>query len=292
VLLMGGTAFVMLLITRGSVATLVVLYAVNVFITFSLSQLGMVIHWWRERRHDTAWKRKLAINGSGLVLTTFILISLAIVKFHEGAWATLLATGALVAVAFAVKKHYRGVSRQLRHLDAIVDSSESAAGQTPSRPLYPNAKSAVVLVNGYNGLGLHTVLQIPRMFGDTFRNFIFLSVGVVDAGNFKGEAELNSLRAHTAAEAERYVTWAQARGCGAAALTAIGHDVTNDVMQLARQAAERFPHSVFFAGQLLFPRETRLTRLLHNSTAFALQRRFFLANLPFVILPIRVGATD
>jgi hypothetical protein len=47
---------------------------------------------------------------------------------------------------------------------------------------------------------------------------------------------------------------------------------------------------VFFAGQLLFARETRCTRLLHNSTAFTLQRRFLLANLPFVILPIRVDA--
>ena len=43
------------------------------------------------------------------------------------------------------------------------------------------------------------------------------------------------------------------------------------------------------SGQLAFERETRLTRLLHNSTAFTLQRRFFVANLPFVVLPIRVG---
>lgn len=61
-------------------------------------------------------------------------------------------------------------------------------------------------------------------------------------------------------------------------------------MRLAQQAAAEFPNHVFFAGQLLFARETRLNRLLHNQTAFTLQRRFFLANLPFVILPVRVGA--
>ena len=63
-------------------------------------------------------------------------------------------------------------------------------------------------MNGYNGLGLHTVLQVPRMFGDTFRNFVFIHVGAVDAGNFKGSAELETLRAYTVEQAERYVTWA------------------------------------------------------------------------------------
>ena len=50
----------------------------------------------------------------------------------------------------------------------------------------------------------------------------------------------------------------------------------------------QFPNNVFFAGQLAFARETRLTRLLHNYTAFALQRRFFAAELPLVVLPVRV----
>ncbi len=153
----------------------------------------------------------------------------------------------------------------------------------------PRARTAVVLVNGYNGLGLHTALHVPRMFGDTFRNFAFLSVGSVDAGTFKGATEIASLRAHTMAEAERYVRWARAHGFGATAFTAVGHDTTGELMQLAASAREQFPNSVFFAGQLLFAHDTRLNRLLHNHTAFTLQRRFFLANLPFVVLPIRVA---
>ena len=307
ILFMGAAALLVILVTRGSVATLVVLYAVNVFITFSLSQLGMVIHWWRERRSEPAWQRKLAINGIGLALTSFILVSLAVLKFHDGAWATLLATGAMVALAFAIRQHYRHVSAHLRRLDAVVAMSEKGGALYPQQAssdaptaqavednqirLDANAKTAVVLVNGYNGLGLHTVMHIPRTFGDTFRNLVFLSVGVVDAGNFKGAGELTALRAHTEAQAMRFVAWARAHGYGAEAFTAIGHDITVELMQLATLAAARFPHAVFFAGQLLFSRETRLTRLLHNSTAFALQRRFFLANLPFVILPIRVDAT-
>ncbi len=317
ILLMGAAALAMLVITRGSVALLVVLYSINVFITFSLSQLGMVVHWWRARHTESAWRRKLTINGFGLVLTTFILISLTVVKFHEGGWATLLVTGVLVAAAFAIKRHYQNVAAQLRRLDdlligarldrarstpfadTITGSPATPTGRGPAAPLQdpasvsalnPQDRTAFLLVNGYNGLGLHTALHIPRLFGDTFKNLGFISVGSVDAGNFKGADELAHLRAHTTAEADRYTVWARAHGYRAATFTAIGPDTTGEIMRLAATAREQFPNSVFFAGQLLFAHETRLTRLLHNATATALQRRFFLANLPFVILPIRVGA--
>src|SRR3989339_517747 len=63
VLLMGMAAIVLLVVTKGKVSYLVVLYSINVFITFVLSQLGMVIHWWRERKVEKKWRRKLAING-------------------------------------------------------------------------------------------------------------------------------------------------------------------------------------------------------------------------------------
>jgi amino acid transporter len=304
ILLMGGAALVMMLVTRGAVGLLVVLYSINVFITFSLSQLGMVIHWWRERRTERAWRRKLAINGFGLALTTFILVSLTAVKFFEGGWATLLVTGLLVAAAFAIRRHYQNVAAQLRRLDSLLveaqsgcalDDNARAVAETHSQPvplqaIDPNARTAVILVNGYNGLSLHTALQVPKIFGDTFRNLVFLSVGAVDAGNFKGVADLDALRAHTAATAERCAAWARSHGHGAAAFTAIGHDVTDEIMRLAATARTQFPNSVFFAGQLLFERETRLTRLLHNHTALALQHGFFLAGLPFVILPVRVSA--
>ena len=289
-LLMGGAALIMMIVTRGSVGLLVVLYSINVFITFSLSQLGMVRHWWKERHHETFWRRKLAINGFGLALTTFILVSLTVVKFQEGGWATLLVTGLLSAGAFAIKRHYNNVAAQLRRLDVIVQAAEGEATSRSPVATEPDhqARTAILLVNGYNGLGLHTALHVPRMFGNTFRNFVFLQVGSVDAGNFKGAADIEALREHTIADAGRYVSWAQAHGYGAAVYTAIGHDVIGEAMKLAEQARETFPNSVFFAGQLLFARETRLTRFLHNHTAFTLQRRFFLASLPFVVLPIRV----
>jgi amino acid transporter len=290
VLLMGISALVMMVLTKGAVDVLVLLYSINVFITFSLSQLGMVIHWWQVRNAERGWLRKLVINGFGLMLTSSILVSLIYVKFWQGGGITLAVTLLLVGAAFGIKKHYNGVTGQLRRLDAIVEAAaiETSSRKAVSDEFDSKARTAVVLVNGYNGLGLHTVLHVPRMFGDTFRNFVFIEVGAVDAGNFKGAADIEALRAHTAEEAGRYVSWARARGYGATSLTSISTDVMGEVMRLAHQAAQQFPNRVFFAGQLLFTRETRLTRWLHNHTALVLQRRFLLANLPFVVLPIRV----
>ncbi len=250
----------------------------------------MVIHWWQVRNAERGWLRKLVINGFGLMLTSSILVSLIYVKFWQGGGITLAVTLLLVGAAFGIKKHYNGVTGQLRRLDAIVEAAaiETSSRKAVSDEFDSKARTAVVLVNGYNGLGLHTVLHVPRMFGDTFRNFVFIEVGAVDAGNFKGAADIEALRAHTAEEAGRYVSWARARGYGATSLTSISTDVMGEVMRLAHQAAQQFPNRVFFAGQLLFTRETRLTRWLHNHTALVLQRRFLLANLPFVVLPIRV----
>ena len=86
---------------------LVVLYSINVFITFSLSQLGMVRHWWQDRANTPRWQKKMFVNGFGLLLTGGILISLCIVKFFQGGWVTLFVTGLLVGVSFWIKRHYR-----------------------------------------------------------------------------------------------------------------------------------------------------------------------------------------
>jgi hypothetical protein len=146
----------------------------------------------------------------------------------------------------------------------------------------------VVFVNGYNGLGLHTLLGAVRMFGGGFRRFIFVHIGVVDAGNFKGTDEIERLRHHAAAECARYVGFVQQRGGEAAAVTAIGHEIIAELEKLLPDLTAQYPDAVFFGGQLVFERETFFTRLLHNYTAFALQRRLFLRGLPCAVVPIRI----
>ncbi|HYW83341.1 MAG TPA: APC family permease, partial [Spirochaetia bacterium] len=203
IVLTGAAALVVLLLTGGSVRFMVVLYSINVFITFSLSQLGMVLHWWRNRKQENVWRKKILVNGVGLVLTIFILFSMLIIKFGEGGWITIFVTGSLMLVAAAIKRFYRQTQRQLTHLDTLVQVVEAARAVTNGgkgkrrRARYnPRAKTAVILVSGYNGMGLHTLFNVVRLFGKGVRNFFFIQAGIIDAEHFKGKDELERLETH------------------------------------------------------------------------------------------------
>ena len=292
VLLMGGAAFLLLLFTTASVNLLVVLYSINVFITFSLSQLGMVRHWWLERGKEPKWKTKIFINGIGLLLTSGILVSLCIVKFDEGGWATLLVTGGLVGVAFWVKNHYRQTQKKLYRLNELVAAAMAdeavTAKEKPPIACNPNARTAVFLVNGFNGLGLHTLLAVVRMFPKVYDNFIFLQVGVLDAGNFKGASEVENLREHAEREVKRYTAFMGKRGFYTEAHFALGTDIVDEAAKLCDVIAEKFPQAQFFAGQLVFKDENIITGWLHNHTVFELQRRLYQHGRAMLILPIQV----
>jgi amino acid transporter len=290
VVIMGLGGLLVLLATKGSVALLMVLYSINVFITFSLSQLGMVRHWWITRGTERAWKKKLAINAVGFAMTTFILIMLTATKFFEGGWVTLVVTGIIIVAAFRTRQHYRNTNASLSRLDEVVTafSSESRIGRQGNPISDPNAKTAVFLVNGFNGLGVHTVLAVMKMFAGVYKNFVFISVGVVDAGNFKGTGELENLRTHVKNEAEKYALKMAERGFYSEAVVDIGTDVVATSRELAEKVVARFSQAVFFGGQLVFKKETWLTHLLHNFTVFTLQKEFFRKGMPFLIVPIRV----
>jgi amino acid transporter len=291
VLLMGGAALLVVLLTTASVNLLVVLYSINVFITFSLSQLGMVRHWWRERANEPKWKTKIFINGFGLLLTGGILISLCIVKFDDGGWATLLVTGALVGVAFWVKSHYRQTQKKLHRLNELVAAAladDAIVVEKTPPPCDPQARTAVMLVNGFNGLGLHTLFAIVRMFPKVYQNFVFVQVGVLDAGNFKGASEVENLREHSQKEVNRYVAYMGKRGFYTEAHIALGTDIVDEAAKLCDVIAEKFPQAQFFAGQLVFKDEGFGTRWLHNHTVFELQRRLYQNGRAMLILPIQV----
>jgi hypothetical protein len=264
-----------------------------VFITFFLSQLGMVRHWWQVRAKEGRWKKKLFINGLGMSLTFFILMTLTIIKFHEGGWITLLLTGTLVGIALFTKRHYRNTFQLLHRLDELVKAAEPVGPVgTSDKELNvkfdPHDKTAVLLVNGFNGLGLHTLFSIIRLFGSTFKNFVFIQVGVVDAGNYKGAEEVARMKTDVKKELDRYVNYMRQHGYYAAGYTSFGTDVVEEVDRIMPEILERFPSAILFGGQLVFPKTTFLSNVFHNHTIFAVQRRFYNKGIPVVVLPIRV----
>ena len=295
ILIMGGAAIVVMIGSGGSVRFLVVLYAINVFITFCLSQAGMVRHWWQERKTVSAWRKKILINGFGLLLTGFILISQIVLKFQEGGWITLLVTGSLAAVALTIKRFYLGTGKRLARLDHLmtaVADAETAAPPDPKRRIAPKfdprGKTAVILVSGFNGTGLHTLLSVKRVFGEAFRNWYFMQAGIIDADRFKGVEGMEKLRTHVQDGLERYVKFLKAEGLYAQGFSAVGTDVSDEICDLARTIYEKNPNAVFFGGQIVFPEDSFLSRLLFNHTTFAVQRRLHQLGIPFLVMPVRV----
>lgn len=299
ILIFGVAAIGLMLYSHGSVKFLVVLYSINVFITFSLSQLGMVRHWWQSRKNEEGWFRKLLVNGIGLVLCLFILIMMAVIKFHEGGWLTIFITGSVILVALGVKRHYRKTARLLGKLNSLMKGTKTMAkalsGRRGGKDMLKlaeagglSAKTAVLFVNGYNGTGLHTLLSIVRLFNGLFQRFIFVQIGMVDSGVFKGVGEMEQLRTHIDGEVQKYVEYVRREGLDAHRVTAVAVDVVEESLTVARAIREKHPDAIFFAGQLVFPEDTFVTRFLHNYTAFAMQRRFYQNGLPILILPIQI----
>src|ERR1700719_2942339 len=140
VLAMGIAALMILVGTHARVRLLVILYAINVFVTFTLSQLGMSALWWREKSREPNWLRKF-------------------------------------------------------------------------------------LVNGFNGLGLATLMKIPKLFKGQFHNVIFVSVGEVDASLLKGQEEVNQLEQQIADDMAEYCQVATDLGFHAEVKTGLGADV-------------------------------------------------------------------
>jgi len=109
---LGAIAAVLVIGFKGAVDSLIHLYAVGVFLSFALSNSGMVVHWWRLRGEN--WHTSIVVNGIGAVLTMIILIIVAITKFEEGAWIVVLLIPIVVGVLELIHRHYARVADQLR----------------------------------------------------------------------------------------------------------------------------------------------------------------------------------
>jgi hypothetical protein len=98
----------------GRVEALIPLYAVGVFTSITLSQSGMVRHWWRSR--EPGWRRSMTINGVGAVATAIVTMIFAIAKFALGAWLIIIVIPILVAAMIAVHRRYerRGIEKAVR----------------------------------------------------------------------------------------------------------------------------------------------------------------------------------
>ncbi|MDD4967934.1 MAG: amino acid permease [Paludibacter sp.] len=295
ILIMGVAAYFVIWFSKASVAFLVVLYSINVFITFSLSQYGMVKHWITERKTDKNWLGKLLINGTGFILTTFILFTVIVIKFDEGGWITILITGALVGMAVYIKSHYNKIGKEIGRIQKIMNSKmpetiaelhQNMARNSADRTIEINDMTAVILVNGYTGVGLYSLFKILSKFKDVYKNFVFIQVGIVDADSFHTESVVDTITQNIVEDLSKYVYLIKKLGYNAEYRYSIGTDVSEEVIKIVPEITEKYPNTTFIGGQLVFSGTYRISRMLHNYTIFSIQRRLYKLGLTTIIIPI------
>ena len=288
VILMGVAALGVLLWSRGQVELLAVLYSINVFLTFSLSLLGLCIYWLRARNRAHHWRRRLALSAIGFVVTASILAVLLVEKFSHGAWETVLITGAVVGLCLLIRKHYEETRAQLKKVEEIFSGQSYEKLENPPA-LDHDAPTAIFMVSRNRGAGMHTLLWVQRLFPGNFKNFIFLGVGAVDTASYSAEGEIERLQSEVENTLQYFVNFCHHHGIAAKAYSSYGTDRVDELTKLVDQVTLEFPNAVFFASKLIFVHDNWLTRWLHNQTSLTMQRILHLRGQQMVILPMKIG---
>ena len=145
VVILSVLAGVLIVVFKADLNRLIQLYLVGVFVSFTLSQLGMVVHWRRSR--EKGWRRSTVINGVGALMTAVVLCVVIATKFTEGAWIVICAIPLLMLTMKAVHKHYTAVANELAHPERL--PVDRRAGDQNMVILVTNMDTAAATAVGY-----------------------------------------------------------------------------------------------------------------------------------------------
>jgi amino acid transporter len=292
ILISGIAAILILKWTNGKISTLVILYSINVFLTFSLSLLGLSVYWVKSRKTKSYWWRKLILSLTGFTVCASILIITLTEKFKEGGWLTVLITTCVIMFCFIVRRHYKKVGTKLGEAD-ILFASHFKYAEPSKKNMIPitdkNAKTAVFFVTKHYGAGLHALLWVRRLFPDVFTNYIFLTAGEIDSQTIANDEIFKTeYRKDLHRILENYRYFCTEHELQSEGLFSYGINETSELIKLTDFVQQDYPNCIFFASKLVFVDETWWSRLLHNNTLNILQRELHLQGKQMVILPMKI----
>lgn len=182
---LAGFASLLIIAFQAETTALIPLYAIGVFLSFTISQTGMAVRWWKSGHiklgeeivekgstviHDPKWKQKLTLNGFGGALTFIVMIVFAVTKFRDGAWIVVFLIPTLVVIFFRIHQHYRTVAKSL---------SLETYGE-PNRIL----RNRVVLLIGGVHRGVLHALRYARSLSDDI-TAVYVAIDPVETEKVK-----------------------------------------------------------------------------------------------------------
>lgn len=152
IILLTLAAALLIIVYGGETDNLISLYAIGVFLSFTIAQTGMVVHWRKER--TSGWRMRASLNGLGALVTGLVVLIITVTKFMHGAWLILLFIPALIYVFKSIRKHYNDVADELSlPLECMHEASDSSEAKhivivpvsTPTRVVFETLKYAKVI---------------------------------------------------------------------------------------------------------------------------------------------------
>lgn len=286
VLTMGTAAGALLLFTGGQVHSLVILYSINVFLTFTLATTGLVRHG-LSHRDEKGWFGRLAVALLAMVVAFLILVTLFIAKFSQGAWVAVTITLVLAACGWWVRDHYRRFDASMdKTFEELLVRDPAAAVEIPKGA---RMKRPVGIVTGpHGGAGLHALMHAQRLFRGQFDSLIIISAGEVDAEAYGGHEALERLKSQVGERCAKLVAWSRDHGMPAKVYTGFSTDAVETLEELCLKARTDHPNVVFVATRPMTRPHGWASTLLHGGTALSLQRRLHGHDAPLIVLPMRV----
>lgn len=292
IMLIGIAALLILLWTRGHIQILVVMYSINVFLTFSLSLWGLSIHWFKSKKTEKNRTLRLGLSLFGFAVTASILIITTAEKFEDGGWVTLLVTSLCIFACLFIKRQYTRFKIAMKKVDAQFKQADIQ--KITPLPLDPHQPTAIFFIGEHVGIGMYTLKKVLSLFPNQYKNFIFLSVGEVDTQTYDPEADqedpeadIKTIRSKVVRRLSYFVNYCRIRNLPAVDYQANDIDVIEGLTRLAKQKSRLYPNCVFFAGTLIFEQDNWINHWLHNHTARLVQERLQSEGMYMMLLPIR-----
>jgi len=158
-------AIILVIIYKSETHNLIPLYAVGVFLSFTLSQLGMLMKWVRHK--EKGWMHKALINGIGAIMTTVTVIIIAYSKMLEGAWISILFIILIIYIMKKIRKHYNDVARQLSLMPEDVEKEMNTIDVK---------KHTIVIVSSLNKASLKAISYARKLSND--KNVVAFNISI------------------------------------------------------------------------------------------------------------------